>query len=285
MNRMIYFGLAAVATLSLAQPTYAKKGGGGRGGGGGAKAAHFSAPKGGGGKVAHFSAPKGGGGRMAKFSAPKGGGVRMAKFSAPKGGGRVAKFSAPKGGRGPTMAMMGSRGKNFAEPKGQARGFVAPGKNQAPGAVAQARGGRNSTLAFGGTQRGNTNNLAFRPPNDVSRGWDHGRMQTWNHHHYRWDNGNWVILDGGFYGGYPDGYYDSGTPYFNYDSGYNAPAYGSGSIVANVQNALDQMGYNAGPPDGAMGPQTENALAGFQRDHQLPVTGQIDNPTVQALGL
>ncbi|HEY3897344.1 MAG TPA: peptidoglycan-binding domain-containing protein [Chthoniobacter sp.] len=285
MNRMLYFGLTAVATLALAQPTYAKKGGGGGRGGGGGHAAHFSAPKGGGGRMAHFSAPKGGG--------------RMAHFSAPKGGGRMAHFSAPKAMRGPSMAKMGARpefkgpsriaearGRKFTEPKGRAPGFVAPGRGQMPGAIAQGRGGRNSTLAFGGTQRGNTNNLAFRPPNDVTRGWDRGHMQTWNHHHYRWNNGNWVIFDGGFDGGYPYGYYDGGQPYFNYTGpGYAAPGYGSGSVVANVQNALDEMGYNAGPPDGAMGPQTQNALASFQSDHQLPVTGLIDNPTLQALGL
>jgi hypothetical protein len=117
----------------------------------------------------------------------------------------------------------------------------------------------------------------------VTREWDHGRTQSWNHHHYRWDNGNWVIIDGGFYGDYPYGY-DYGTPYFNYSGpGYVVPS--GGSVVASVQNALDQMGYNAGPPDGAMGPQTENALARFQNDHGLPATGQIDNPTLQALGL
>jgi hypothetical protein len=275
---MLYFGLAAVTTLALAQPTHAKKEGGGAGrGGGGGKAAHSSAPKGGGGQMAHFSAPKGGGGKMAHYSAPK-------SPSMPKVESRP-QFKGP--------ATIAHEGRNFAEPKGRAPGFVAPGRGQAagvvaqgrgqlPGDVVQGRGGRNSTMAFGGTQRGN--NLAFQPPNDVTRGWDHGSVQNWNHHHYRWDNGNWVIIDGGFYGDYPYGYYDGGVPYSDYYSGY-APAYGGGSLVANVQNALDQMGYNAGPADGAMGPQTANALASFQSDHGLPATGQIDSPTLRALGL
>ena len=41
-------------------------------------------------------------------------------------------------------------------------------------------------------------------------------------------------------------------------------------MVAELQRMLDDLGYNTGPPDGALGPQTERALDNFERDHGLP---------------
>jgi serine protease Do len=53
--------------------------------------------------------------------------------------------------------------------------------------------------------------------------------------------------------------------------------------VAAVQRALGALGYDAGQPDGQMGPRTQRAIAAFQRDRGLPETGQLDGRTVAAL--
>jgi peptidoglycan hydrolase-like protein with peptidoglycan-binding domain len=56
------------------------------------------------------------------------------------------------------------------------------------------------------------------------------------------------------------------------------------TIVA-VQRELSQLGYYHGPIDGLIGPQTANAVRRFQSVGKLSVTGQIDSPTLQALGV
>jgi hypothetical protein len=50
------------------------------------------------------------------------------------------------------------------------------------------------------------------------------------------------------------------------------------SAVMRVQAGLNDLGYNAGPIDGVMGPQTRSAIRTYQRDHGLPVDGR---PTEQ----
>jgi peptidoglycan hydrolase-like protein with peptidoglycan-binding domain len=54
------------------------------------------------------------------------------------------------------------------------------------------------------------------------------------------------------------------------------------TIIA-VQKELTQLGYFHGQVDGLMGPQTEKAIRWFQTVDKLPVTGQIDDPTLKAL--
>ena len=58
-----------------------------------------------------------------------------------------------------------------------------------------------------------------------------------------------------------------------------------GQVVADVQNALRQAGYDPGPLDNAYGPQTREALLRYQADAGLPETGQIDEATLASLGL
>jgi hypothetical protein len=57
------------------------------------------------------------------------------------------------------------------------------------------------------------------------------------------------------------------------------------SLIRSVQRELAALGYYQGPIDGLSGPQTEDALRWFQAVNHLPVTGQIDGATVQALPL
>jgi peptidoglycan hydrolase-like protein with peptidoglycan-binding domain len=54
------------------------------------------------------------------------------------------------------------------------------------------------------------------------------------------------------------------------------------AIVA-VQKELTQLGYYHGTIDGLIGPQTEKAIRWFQDVDKLPVTGQLDDATLQAL--
>ena len=56
-------------------------------------------------------------------------------------------------------------------------------------------------------------------------------------------------------------------------------------VIADIQAALQQLGYYGYAVDGVLGPATEAAIANYQRDYGLPVTGAIDQPTVRSLGL
>jgi peptidoglycan hydrolase-like protein with peptidoglycan-binding domain len=51
----------------------------------------------------------------------------------------------------------------------------------------------------------------------------------------------------------------------------------------SVQKELAQLGYYHGPIDGVAGSETERAVRWFQSIDHLPVTGQIDSATQQAL--
>ena len=55
------------------------------------------------------------------------------------------------------------------------------------------------------------------------------------------------------------------------------------SPVAGVQEMLNNLGYDAGPNDGLMGPKTRSAIRAFQTDAGLPVTGKIDSELLAQL--
>jgi peptidoglycan hydrolase-like protein with peptidoglycan-binding domain len=56
-------------------------------------------------------------------------------------------------------------------------------------------------------------------------------------------------------------------------------------VIANVQTALQDAGYYYGPITGSLSVDTRAAIANFQRDYGLQITGAIDEGTVEALGL
>jgi len=60
---------------------------------------------------------------------------------------------------------------------------------------------------------------------------------------------------------------------------------GSQTHVAAAQQALKTNGYNPGPIDGYVGPQTTAAVREFQQREQLQVTGQLDPDTLGRLGI
>ncbi len=93
--------------------------------------------------------------------------------------------------------------------------------------------------------------------------WSRNGSHRWNNHDYRWYQGGWLIIDGGF------------SPYFG----------GGDSTVGNVQVSLSDMGYYHGPIDGDIGPGTRNAIADYQNDHDLRITGSINEPLLESLQL
>ncbi len=188
----------------------------------------------------------------------------------------------------------------------------------------------NNGIAFGGhTVNGFHRGFGVgHAPGFVTRGWDFGHNHEWNHHHFGWRNGSWVIIDSGYgypydYGypsvyaapydyGYPDSGYASNYGYpsdygYNYGSDYatatvptyrddssdygppdNAstgkyPANSGGDLITDVQQALADAGYDPGNIDGELGPQSKSAIAKFQRENGLTVTGRITRETLSAL--
>ena len=53
----------------------------------------------------------------------------------------------------------------------------------------------------------------------------------------------------------------------------------AGLSLRDAQARLNELGYNAGTPDGAMGGKTTAALRAFQKDKGLPVSGRLDAAT------
>ena len=56
------------------------------------------------------------------------------------------------------------------------------------------------------------------------------------------------------------------------------------SFYRQVQQALNDRGYDAGPVDGQIGARTKAAMVKFQRDNNLPI-GSMDIETLKALGV
>jgi Putative peptidoglycan binding domain len=162
-----------------------------------------------------------------------------------------------------------------------------------------------------GQFRNGTNNLRGDWRNHVfaqrsanwHRDWDRGRDHWWHGHRCHFINGSWFIFDFGFYPWwpywYPYDYYAYPYPYsydpYYYDSGtyqdegyYGQNGYAdeyADSTAAAVQERLARQGYYDGEIDGVLGPQTRRAIARYQRDHRLRVTGYPTTDTLQALGL
>ena len=66
---------------------------------------------------------------------------------------------------------------------------------------------------------------------------------------------------------------------------FAVPAAAEPMTVTAAQETLTSLGYDTGPVDGRLGPQSENALRLFQAARNLPVTGQLDTATMAALGV
>jgi hypothetical protein len=125
--------------------------------------------------------------------------------------------------------------------------------------------------------------------------WFEARRRHWREYHdrYWWRNHytRFVLLGTGYY------FWDTGYwyPAYGYDPTNNTyedeePIYAPNEMepseaIANVQTALQDLGYYPYEVDGLMGPATRDAISNYQRDNGLEITSAIDQPTLESLGL
>lgn len=130
---------------------------------------------------------------------------------------------------------------------------------------------------------------AFADHHDHHENHDHDRDHhdhDWGHHGH-FDRGRFG-RDFPVVGFYSEPYYRS---YYYDDDYFYAPprrlyaAESYSTLLMDVQSALARRGYYRGVIDGDIGPGSRAAIRGFQRDHDLPVTGRIDTPLRRALRL
>lgn len=59
----------------------------------------------------------------------------------------------------------------------------------------------------------------------------------------------------------------------------------SRDVVMQVQQALNEEGFDCGTPDGAAGKKTKKAIKKYQKREKLEVTGKIDDELLESLGI
>jgi hypothetical protein len=142
-----------------------------------------------------------------------------------------------------------------------------------------------ANASSGSFQGANNNRRSFF---DALRRWRHERHDcNWWRQHFTtivFVNYGYYYCDAGYW--YPALGYDPANDYYDYDG----PIYTYGNllpdqVIVNVQSALQQEGYYLGPVTGSFAPATRAAIARYQVDHGLIVTGAIDEPTIESLGL
>lgn len=119
------------------------------------------------------------------------------------------------------------------------------------------------------------------------RHWHERHDRNWWHDHCDtivFVTTGYYFLDGSYW--YPAYGYDPLQTYYDYDG----PVYTYSNllpdeVIANVQTALQDAGYYYGEITGSLSVDTRAAIANFQRDYGLQITGAIDEATVESLGL
>ncbi len=119
------------------------------------------------------------------------------------------------------------------------------------------------------------------------RHWHEWHDRNWWHNHCEtivFVTTGYYFLDGSYW--YPAYGYDPLQTYYDYDGPiYTYSNLLPDEVIANVQTALQDSGYYFGSITGSLSVDTRAAIANFQRDYGLPITGAIDEETVEALGL
>jgi hypothetical protein len=69
------------------------------------------------------------------------------------------------------------------------------------------------------------------------------------------------------------------------EQGTTGPVNLSQNEIRQVQLVLKEKGFDPGMADGVLGPRTRRALIAFQRQQGFETSGQIDRPTLAALGV
>jgi Putative peptidoglycan binding domain len=132
-----------------------------------------------------------------------------------------------------------------------------------------------------------TGSNRFSYSDALRRNWHDWHNRDWWRQHCDsivFVTGGYYFLDASYW--YPAYGYDPLNNYYDYDG----PIYTYGNllpdqVIANVQAALQDAGYYFGSVTGSLSVETRAALSNFQRDQGLIITGAIDEPTVEALGL
>jgi hypothetical protein len=199
--------------------------------------------------------------------------------------------------------LAGNRTGEFA---GNRNGALNGNQTTAYNSFGRTRNGANRTNGVRSSGfNPNGRNVIARHNANWQSNWNRHSDHNWNGHRCHFHNGFWYIYDPfPWYGyGYPYGY--DYYPYETYyDPGYDQGAYTddgnyqdnkdhqysqdqnvTGSRVSEVQRALAHEGYYDGAIDGVLGAGTRRALRNYQRDHNLDVTGGINQPLIEALRL
>jgi hypothetical protein len=313
-----FLSLAITALVALASTAWAGPQGGGGGGhfggggfGGGHAGGGFHAGGFGGG---HFGGPgvgsfNGGGIRAAPIFS--GGGAR---FSGNRNisGVRPApqQFSYYSGARMPAapqhMSPRQLPNRSIGANAGR-QASINRQSNRMNSAVEQKRVA-NSRFSTAGNRQSFVKNHAFaRHAGNWHRDWD-------KHHAHFDHNRVFVFVGGSWWGLYPWDYYPyynygyypydysydypydySGYPYdgtdyspsqpYSYYNGYAPSGQYSDAVVSAVQSKLASLGYYHGAIDGILGDESEAALARYQQDQDLSVTGTVTPATLRALDL
>jgi len=161
---------------------------------------------------------------------------------------------------------------------------------------------------------GRTDHIAERhSANWWHRDWNRRHAHFFNNRFFVFDNGFWYGLDAGFFpwdylpyyagdyypydystdvqpdynteadSAYPYGYYTGVQPDDNTAADNGAPV--ADPTVEATQERLAQLGYYNGSVDGVFGRTTRDAVAKYQIDNQLDVTGSLSPDTLQSLGV
>ena len=317
MKTKLYWVALLMSVALIGQAQGGGNHGGGGMGGGFSGGGHVS---GGGGRAG----PVGGGFRGGGFQAasPAFGGARRSFGVASRGGGvgfgmphyqrpvylngRVARSVTPSISPRTAASRPQNRFSSTRNALGQrpAAAFNRP----ANASVARSPG----TAAHRGLN-GRTDHIAERHDSNWHRDWDRRHAHFFHNRFFVFDNGFWCGLDDGFFpwdylpyyaadynpydyytdiqpddntapaSAYSYGYYTGVQPDYNTAAVNAAPA--PDPTVEATQERLAQLGYYNSPVDGIFGPTTRDAVANYQIDNQLDVTGSLSPDTLQSLGV
>jgi len=322
MKKIKLITLTGTALVGLGQMAWAgpRGGGGGFGGGG-----HFGGFAGGGHfGGGHFSGYAGGGFRAAPAFSGSGARFSGRSIGALTPAPQQFSYYNGAGTSGLTQhAFVRQLPNRSTTPYASSRATITHQQNRAGSLARQNTRVGNSQMAAANRQPNRVDSIAGRNRVSDPRASTASNRQSFiRNHAFARHDANWhrdwdkhrahfhnnvvfVFVDGSWWGlypwdyypyyaydNYPSDYYD--YPYDSYDyypydddqSAYvDSDQYGNNATVSAVQSELSKLGYYHGVIDGVEGDETQAALARYQEDRDLSVTGTVTAATLQALGL
>ena len=177
-------------------------------------------------------------------------------------------------------------------------------QNHAGSPVRQNTRVGNSQITTAAVRRAIANHNVFaRHDGNWHRDWDKHRSHFHQGQVFVFVDGFWWGLSPAYFpsdydpsygdGDYPYDYSDNLPDYYDYSpyryddqpASVDSNQYGNNTTVSAVQSGLAKLGYYRGAIDGVEGDETQAALARYQQDHDLSVTGTLTAATLQSLGL